>query len=109
LLRRTVVTSTLGLSPAEIRRIERQYGFEFADDHLAFLKEGLPTNARPKPREPGVWYAWDEPWPDWRNGDPDALREQLNWPVTGVLLDVKRGRGIARGVGAPPTGTMRWN
>ncbi|MET7364766.1 hypothetical protein ABZS61_02880 [Streptomyces sp. NPDC005566] len=72
-----------GLTDAELSRIERDYGFEFADDHRAFLAAGLPINVPPEDGQ-----TWSEPWPDWR-GDPDKLREQLGWPVEGVLLDVE--------------------
>ncbi|MEV6230076.1 hypothetical protein AB0L88_19680 [Saccharopolyspora shandongensis] len=77
-----------GLTDAEFARIEGEYGFEFADDHRAFLAAGLPVNSPFEP-EPGVCYAWEKPWPEWRDGDPDELREQLNWPVKGVLRAVE--------------------
>lgn len=73
-----------GLSEAEFNRIERDFGFEFADDHRAFLAAGLPLRQEP---EPGA--TWRKPWPDWRAGDPDQLREQLAWPVDGTLFDVE--------------------
>lgn len=78
-----------GLTDAEFDRIERTYGFEFADDHRAFLAAGLPVNVPFEPEE-GVSYAWERPWPDWRDGDPAAVREQLEWPVDGVLFDVEQ-------------------
>ena len=40
--------------------------------------------------EEGVSYAWERLWPHWRDGDPAAIREQLEWPVDGVLFDVER-------------------
>jgi hypothetical protein len=70
-----------GLTDAEFARTERDYGFEFADDHRAFLAAGLPLSDPAAPGRPG----W---WPDWRDGDPDDLRDGLNWPVAGVLFDV---------------------
>ena len=73
-----------GLTDAEIARIERDYLFEFADDHRAFLAAGLPLN-----RPPEEGQTWDRPWPDWRDGDPGDLREQLGWPVEGALFDVE--------------------
>jgi hypothetical protein len=78
-----------GLTDAEFARIEAEYGFEFADDHRAFLAAGLPTNQRPQPRQPSVIYTYAEPWPDWRDGDPAALSEALDRPVEGVLFDVE--------------------
>jgi len=75
-----------GLTDEEFARIEERYGFEFADDHRAFLAAGLPVW---KPPEEG--QTWERPWPDWRNGDPDELREHLNWPVDSLLWDVRHG------------------
>jgi hypothetical protein len=75
-----------GLSDAEFDRIEREYGFEFADDHRGFLSVGLPVR---QPFEEG--QTWEQPWPDWRNADPDALRKHLAWPVDNLLGDVEYG------------------
>ncbi|WP_067470783.1 hypothetical protein [Nocardia amamiensis] len=79
-----------GLTDAEFDRIEYEYQFEFADDHRAFLAAGLPVH-EPREEEPGTSYAWERPWPDWRNGDPDELRRQLNWPIDFLLEDVQHG------------------
>jgi hypothetical protein len=73
-----------GLTDAEFTRIEQDYGFEFADDHRAFLTAGLPLNLRGTQERP-----WHGGWPDWRNGNPADLREQLGWPVAGVLFDIE--------------------
>ncbi|MFI8370960.1 hypothetical protein [Streptomyces sp. NPDC085466] len=75
-----------GLSEAELQRIEQEYGFEFADDHRAFLASGLPVSQPPEEGD-----TWENPWPDWRNGDPKGLRERLEWPVEGIALSVRRG------------------
>lgn len=73
-----------GLTGAEFARIERDYEFEFADDHRAFLAAGLPLNRPPKELQ-----TWPRPWPDWRGGDPGELHKQLGWPVEGALFDVE--------------------
>ncbi|MDX3225556.1 hypothetical protein [Streptomyces sp. ME19-01-6] len=75
-----------GLSDVELRRIEEAYGFEFADDHRAFLAAGLPVS---EPPEEGA--TWENPWPDWRHGDPAKLREHLEWPVEGIVTAVQHG------------------
>lgn len=79
-----------GLTEAEFARIEREYGFEFADDHRAFLAMGLPLNG-PLPETEGVIYTHAKPWPDWRDDDPAKLRDALDWPIEGVLFDVQHG------------------
>ena len=86
---RSVCDIDAGLTDAECARVETEFGFQFADDHRAFLAAGLPVNTRPEPREPGVIYTHPEPWPDWRNGDPGALRALLDHPIKGVLFDVE--------------------
>ncbi|MFI6298789.1 hypothetical protein ACIBEJ_44880 [Nonomuraea sp. NPDC050790] len=79
-----------GLTDAEFARIEHEYGFEFADDHRAFLAAGLPVN-QPRVEEPNTTYTWERPWPDCRNGDPAELRYQVEWPIDFLLEDVGRG------------------
>ena len=80
-----------GLTDREFARIEQEYGFEFADDHRAFLAVALPLNT-PNPVVEGVYYSHAEPWPDWRDGDPGKLRDALGWPVEGVLFDLEHNR-----------------
>jgi hypothetical protein len=62
-----------GLTGPELAAIEADYGFTFAADHRAFLAAGLPVEGR---------------FPDWRGGG-FGLRDQLGWPVDGVLYDVE--------------------
>ncbi|MFI6130379.1 hypothetical protein [Micromonospora sp. NPDC051141] len=77
-----------GLTDAEFDCIERNFGFEFADDHRAFLGAGLPV------RTPGCV---DDPesegwgWPNWRQPSSDALKEQLDWPLTTALDEILKG------------------
>ncbi|MEU3612505.1 hypothetical protein ABZ725_09360 [Streptomyces sp. NPDC006872] len=73
-----------GLTDAEFARIEHEYGFEFADDHRAFLAAGLPVNVPPEEGQ-----TWSKPWPEWRSEDPAGLRQRLDRPVEGVLFDVE--------------------
>jgi hypothetical protein len=73
-----------GLTDIELARIERGHGFEFAADHRAFLAAGLPLSTAPQADQ-----TWRKRWPDWRDGNPDDLRQQLNWPIEGVLFDVE--------------------
>src|ERR1700722_7861107 len=91
-----------GLTDAEFARVEQQYGFEFADDHRAFLAAGLPLNT-PIPHVEGVFQTHAEPWPDWRDGSPEALQRALDWPAEGVLFDVEHNRFWGDGWGAKPT------
>lgn len=79
---------TPGLTAAEFAAVEAEFGFEFADDHRAFLAAALPLSVPPVP-EPGVYHTWQEPWPDWRHGDRAALRARLDRPADGVLFDVE--------------------
>ncbi|MER7003392.1 hypothetical protein ABT297_10135 [Dactylosporangium sp. NPDC000555] len=76
-----------GLTDAEFADIERRFGFEFADDHRAFLAVGLPvwTQGDDDPEQ----ASWG--WPDWRDGDPETLQSQVNWPTTIVRYAVSDG------------------
>lgn len=74
----------------EVARVEQRYGFEFADDHRAFLHAGLAIGDR---------------WPDWRHGTPEALRERLDRPVDGVLFDVEHNAFWYEGWGERPATT----
>jgi hypothetical protein len=86
---RSVCAVDAGLTDTEFARIEKEFGFQFADDHRAFLAAGLPVNVGLPPQESGVLYTHSEPWPDWRKGDPAVLRRFLDWPAEGVLFDVE--------------------
>jgi hypothetical protein len=86
-----------GLTGDEFARIERDYKCEFADDHRAFLAAGLPLNA-PAAEDQARW----KPWPDWRDGDPGDLHEQLSWPVEGALFDVENNAFWHRAWGQRP-------
>lgn len=105
-LRRSVCDIAPGLTDTEFARVEEEFGFQFADDHRAFLAAGLPVNIRPQRREPGVVYTHPQPWPDWRGGDPEALRERLDWPVQGVLFDVEMNGFWYDGWGPRPSDPM---
>jgi hypothetical protein len=69
-----VVDIQRGLRDAEFEMITERWGFTFAEDHRAFLIGGLPVGPD---------------WPDWRSPDQRALRDQLAWPVEGLLFDVE--------------------
>ena len=85
-LGRTVVRP--GLIDREFDEVEQRFGFQFADDHRAFLAEGLP-----------VWTEGDDDpnkttdlgWPDWRDGDPGRLHAHLDFAVEGALASIKNG------------------
>src|SRR3954452_16756881 len=81
-----------GLSEIELQRIEQEYGFEFADDHRAFLASGLPDSQPPE--EGGTW---EKPWPGWWHGDPQGLRERLEWPWRALLCRSDAATGIRAG------------
>ncbi len=76
-----------GLTDSELDRIENRFGFEFADDHRAFLTFGLPVGMK---------------WPDWRHGDPDETSAALRRPVDGVLSGVEHDEFWYDGWGARP-------
>jgi hypothetical protein len=84
-----LATATLapGLTDDELARIEAEFGFEFADDHRAFLSSGLPTG---------------DLWPDWRDAPRRSLQQRLRLPAEGILFAVEWRDFWAAGWGARP-------
>jgi hypothetical protein len=86
-----------GLTSHEFAEIENEFGFEFSDDHRAFLVAGLPV--APSLTRPGIVTLW----PDWRDGDREALRSLLDGPATRLLFNVAHDRFWYDGWGTRPT------
>ena len=68
------VTMAPGLTADELARIEEEFGFEFADDHRAFLGLALPVG---------------DSWPDWRSAPRRTLQQLVRLPVDGILFAVE--------------------
>lgn len=81
------VTMTPGLTDDELARIEGEFGFEFADDHRAFLSAGLPIG---------------NTWPDWRSGTHRGLQQRLRLPFEGILFAVEWRQFWGAGWGVRP-------
>lgn len=67
------VTIAPGLACAEADRAESVIGAKFPPDLRAFLSEGLPIGQR---------------FPNWREPESDAIRDQLGWPLEGMAFDI---------------------
>lgn len=78
-----------GLTEEELAGAERAFGFEFPDDLRTFLASALPVRDRELEDDP--YRATVFGFPDWRNGDPEHLRAQVEFPVTGVWHEIERG------------------
>lgn len=76
-----------GLTDDEIARVEGTFGFQFADDHRAFLAVGLPVGAS---------------WPDWRGEGRKSLAKRLQLPAEGILFAVEWSRFWHDGWGQRP-------
>ena len=78
-----------GLSDAEVAAAESRFALRFPPDLRAFLQTALPQGPQ---------------FPDWRAGDELALREWLDRPRQGVLLDIEQGGfWLAEGGPRPPS------
>jgi hypothetical protein len=67
-----------GLTEEEFDGVERRFGFQFADDHRAFLAAGLPVFTAGHDDHPDK-ASWG--WPNWRDLESEELREQVDWPT----------------------------
>src|ERR1700712_1255862 len=76
-----------GLSAEEFARVEEILGFEFADDHRAFLAAGLPVG---------------NSWPNWRSEGRKSLQKRMQLPIDGVLFAVEWNEFWAPGWGQRP-------
>lgn len=63
-----------GLSEAEAQRAEHKYEFKFPPDLRAFLMHALPVSSG---------------WPNWRNVPNREILRMMNWPLEGMLFDIK--------------------
>ena len=73
-LRERGTTVEDGLTETETRDTEYRFGFHFPPDLRALLQTGLPVGDR---------------FPDWRDGDEERLRSDLNWPLEGMQFDIQ--------------------
>ena len=63
-----------GLSDEEVSQVQSKLAFAFGPEHREFIQTVVPVGER---------------WPDWRNDAEENLRGRLDWPVEGVLFDVR--------------------
>jgi hypothetical protein len=61
------------LTEADLKRIEKKFGFAFAADHRALLRTALPVG---------------DSWLNWRHATAAKIRERLDQPVQGVIFAV---------------------
>lgn len=77
-----------GLTDTVFVSIERRFGFEFADDHRAFLAAALPVWTPGHDDHPAK-ASWG--WPNWRQLDSTPLQEQVDWPLATARDDIQHG------------------
>jgi hypothetical protein len=73
ILREAGIAIAPGLTPDEADEAEAVIGAKFPPDLRAFLSEGLPIGKR---------------FPNWREPDSAAIRDQLDWPFEGIAFDI---------------------
>lgn len=89
-LRSVGVRLDRGLSHDEVSHVQARLDFTFGPEHRHFIQSVLPVG---------------ESWPDWRNGADEDLRSRLDWPVEGVLYDVRHNGFWPCSWGPRPRGT----
>jgi hypothetical protein len=75
------------LTEADVKRVEKKFGFTFGPDHRALLRTALPLG---------------DAWLNWRHATPAKIRERLQAPVEGVVFDVLQNGFWLRSWGARP-------
>lgn len=73
-LRSRGVRLTRGLSDKEVSRVQDRFGFTFGPEHCELIQSALPVG---------------KSWPDWRKGSDEDLRGRIDWPIEGVVFDVR--------------------
>lgn len=76
-----------GLTEADVKRVEKKFGFAFGPDHRALLRTALPLG---------------DAWLNWRHATPAKIRERLQAPIEGVVFDVLHKDFWATAWGARP-------
>jgi hypothetical protein len=64
------------LTEADVRRVEKRYGFTFGPDHRALLRVALPVG---------------DTWVNWRHASPEHLRARLARPAEELMARVRAG------------------
>ena len=76
-----------GLTEADVKRVEKKFGFTFGPDHRALLRTALPLG---------------DAWLNWRHATPAKIRERLQAPTEGVMFDVLNNGFWVEGWGPRP-------
>jgi hypothetical protein len=63
-----------GLTEADVKRVEKKFGFVFGADHRALLRTALPLG---------------DAWLNWRHATPAKIRERLQAPIESMIADVR--------------------
>jgi len=90
-----------GLSQSELRAAEERFSFKFPPDVRALLQYALPSGSVPP--KPGYLVGNGIGFPNWRNIDSVDLRSQVEWPIEGVLFDVREAGFWLESWGAKPS------
>ncbi len=90
LLFASTATLTEGVSDSEFEEIEGRFGFKFGPDHRELLATTLPLG---------------KGWPDWRGDTNAKLQSRLDWPIEGLIFDIKHDQFWPPSWGARPEDT----
>jgi hypothetical protein len=76
-----------GMTEADVKRVEKKFGFSFGPDHRALLRTALPLG---------------DTWLNWRHATPVKIRERMQAPIEGIVVAVLSKRFWAPAWGARP-------
>lgn len=80
-----------GLTETELSNAEECYGIVFPKALREFYAVGLPVSTDPPNPPPTLRWDWFPLWNDFSEESTAIIRDQMEWPLTGLLYDVKNG------------------
>ncbi len=80
-----------GLTEEELAKAEKFYDIRFPKALREFYAVGLPVSTDPPNPPPTLRWDWFPLWNDFSEESVAIIRDQMEWPLTGILYDVENG------------------
>ena len=80
-----------GLTEDELAKAEEFYDIRFPKALREFYAAGLPVSTDPPDPPPTIRWDWFPIWNDFSEESVAVIRNQMEWPLQGLLYDVENG------------------